>query len=75
MYVLQGGGGRGCCRHWLIRLVNAKAFMKEGEGNKTEKATYVHIVTGHGCEAEGHSSSKARNEGRSRGPKWRQECM
>lgn len=48
----RDAGAEGVGQHWLIRLVNAKALMKEGEGNKIRRATDVQTVTGHGCGSE-----------------------
>lgn len=61
MYVQEGAEGVG--EHWLIKLANAKAFTKEGKGQKTGRANYVWIVTHHECGAEGTLVPKPGMEG------------
>lgn len=57
----KGWGPGGVGEHWNIKLSNAKAFMKEGEGDTTGRANYVWTVAGHGSEVKGYSNPRAKD--------------
>lgn len=51
----------------LLKLGNAR-LLGRGARKKARRATCVYLVAGRVCAAEGRSSSKATNAGRSQGP-------